>query len=66
VEAELTLTLRDGEPFAQRVLIPRSGLWCCPSCSFNRVFSTAQGALNGAALHMMTVHRVKLVLPKGN
>lgn len=56
------LTLQDGRPFAHRVLVG-VGDWRCPACGFSRTYSTRQGALHGASVHMMDRHRVRLMLP---
>jgi len=42
---------------------PRSGWWSCPHCPHRREYATDQGALAGAAAHLLHVHRVRLTLP---
>ena len=39
------------------------GWWECHRCAFRRYFATVQGALEGAAAHLMARHRIRLTLP---
>ena len=61
----MTLALKEGQPFAERVLTHAGG-WACtePGCAFRRKYATAAGALNGAIEHMARKHSITLSLPR--
>lgn len=45
-----------------RVLVRGAGLWSCPRCPFQREYATEQGALQGAAKHLLEAHKVRLMI----
>lgn len=47
---------------ATRIVVNGAGPWSCPRCPFSRTYATDQGALQGAAKHLLEAHRVRLMI----
>jgi hypothetical protein len=43
-----------------RIFINGPGSWGCPHCSFIRTYGTYEGAVSGAAAHLLERHRIRL------